>query len=309
MIDITPKHLETIQHILTEHVPECEVRAFGSRVKWTAKDYSDLDLAVVGSEPLSLRQLRRLKEAFEESNLPIRVDVVDWQSLSDGFKQVIQKEYEVIQKVESAKDSRGTRKIHERYSLAPDELLLKTMPLGPPPNDWAAIRLTDAVDFISTGATPRGGQKVYQSDGISLIRSQNVYDHEFNPDGLAYIDDSAAHKLRRVNVQKNDVLLNITGDSIARCCVVPEWTLPARVNQHVAIIRTSDKLNSIFLQKYLSLPPVKAYMLGHDSGGTRKALTKAHIESFLVPLPPLSEQRWIADLLSTFDEKSNSTDR
>ena len=303
MIDITPKHLETIQHILTEHVPECEVRAFGSRVKWTAKDYSDLDLAVVGSEPLSLRQLRRLKEAFEESNLPIRVDVVDWQSLSDGFKQVIQKEYEVIQKVESAKDSRGTRKIHERYSLAPDELLLKTMPLGPPPNDWAAIRLTDAVDFISTGATPRGGQKVYQSDGISLIRSQNVYDHEFNPDGLAYIDDSAAHKLRRVNVQKNDVLLNITGDSIARCCVVPEWTLPARVNQHVAIIRTSDKLNSIFLQKYLSLPPVKAYMLGHDSGGTRKALTKAHIESFLVPLPPLSEQRWIADLLSTFDEK------
>ena len=90
MIDITPKHLETIQRILlTEHVPECEVRAFGSRVKWTAKDYSDLDLAVVGSEPLSLRQLRRLKEAFEESNLPIRVDVVDWQSLSDGFKQVI----------------------------------------------------------------------------------------------------------------------------------------------------------------------------------------------------------------------------
>ena len=61
MIDLTPKHLETIQRILTEHVPECEVRAFGSRVKWTAKDYSDLDLAVVGSEPLSRRQLRRLK--------------------------------------------------------------------------------------------------------------------------------------------------------------------------------------------------------------------------------------------------------
>ena len=87
MIDLNSKHLETIQRILAEHVPKCEVRAFGSRVKWAAKDYSDLDLAIVGSEPLSRRQLRQLKEAFEESNLPIRIDAVDWQSLSDGHVQ------------------------------------------------------------------------------------------------------------------------------------------------------------------------------------------------------------------------------
>jgi len=74
MIDLNPKHFETIQHILAKHVPGCEVRAFGSRVKWTAKDYSDLDLAVVGSNSLSLRQKRRLTEAFEESDLPIRFD-------------------------------------------------------------------------------------------------------------------------------------------------------------------------------------------------------------------------------------------
>ena len=105
MIDLTPKHLEMIQRILAEHIPECEIRAFGSRVKWTAKDYSDLDLAIVGSEPLSRRQLRQLKEAFEESNLPIRIDVVDWQSLSDGFKKVIEAECKVIQKAESIKRS------------------------------------------------------------------------------------------------------------------------------------------------------------------------------------------------------------
>ena len=138
---------------------------------------------------------------------------------------------------------------------------------------------------------------------ISLIRSQNVYDHEFTPEGLAYIDDSAAYKLRRVNVEKDDVLLNITGDSIARCCIVPKWVLPARVNQHVAIIRPSDKLNSIFLQKYLSHPQVKAYMLRHDSGGTRKAITKGHIGSFLIPLPPLDEQNRIAHILGTLDDK------
>ena len=136
-----------------------------------------------------------------------------------------------------------------------------------------------------------------------MIRSQNVYDHEFSRDGLAHIDESAAYKLRRVDVQEDDVLLNITGDSVARCCVVPKWHLPARVNQHVAVIRTSDRLNSTFLQKYLSAPRVKTYVLGHDSGGTRKALTKAHIESFLVPLPPIPEQRRIAHILGSLDDK------
>ena len=105
MIDLNPKHLETIQHILAVHIPECEVRAFGSRVKWAAKDYSDLDLAVVGKESLTLRQLRQLTEAFEESYLPIQVDVVDWQSLSDGFKKVISEKYEVIQEAEPVRVS------------------------------------------------------------------------------------------------------------------------------------------------------------------------------------------------------------
>ena len=209
----------------------------------------------------------------------------------------------MIQEAKPVKEGAESGKICESWSMEIDELFLKTMPLGPPPNDWDAVRLADVTSLISTGATPRGGKRVYQSEGISLIRSQNVYDHEFTPKGLAYIDDSAAYKLRRVNVEKDDVLLNITGDSIARCCIVPKWVLPARVNQHVAIIRPSDKLNSIFLQKYLSHPQVKAYMLRHDSGGTRKAITKGHIESFLIPLPRLDEQNRIAQILGTLDEK------
>ena len=191
----------------------------------------------------------------------------------------------------------------QNQSAKINKLLLKSLPLGAPPTGWEVVRLADVTSFISTGATPRGGKNVYKSEGVSLIRSQNVYDHEFSKHGLAHIDESAAYKLRRVDIQEDDVLLNITGDSVARCCVVPKWTLPARVNQHVAIIRTSDRLNSTFLQKYLSAPRVKAYVLGHDSGGTRKALTKAHIESFLVPLPPLGEQRRIANILGSLDDK------
>ena len=191
----------------------------------------------------------------------------------------------------------------QNQSAKINKLLLKSLPLGAPPTGWEVVRLADVTSFISTGATRRGGKNVYKSEGVSLIRSQNVYDHEFSKHGLAHIDESAAYKLRRVDIQEDDVLLNITGDSVARCCVVPKWTLPARVNQHVAIIRTSDRLNSTFLQKYLSAPRVKAYVLGHDSGGTRKALTKAHIESFLVPLPPLSEQHRIAHILGSLDDK------
>ena len=90
MIDLSPHHLETVKRILAEHVPDCEVRAFGSRATWTAWEYSDLDLAVVSHEPLDRRASANLREAFEESDLPIRVDVVDWTTLTDGFRQAIE---------------------------------------------------------------------------------------------------------------------------------------------------------------------------------------------------------------------------
>jgi len=88
----------TVKQILTEHFPECEVRAFGSRVTQTAKNYSDLDLTIVGQNALDSERFRHLKEAFEESNLPFRVDVLDWHRISESFHTVIEKKYEVIQK-------------------------------------------------------------------------------------------------------------------------------------------------------------------------------------------------------------------
>ena len=97
MIDLIPHHLETVKRILAEHLPDCEVRAFGSRATWTAWEYSDLDLAVVSPEPLDRRTSANLREAFEESDLPIRVGVVDWTSLTDGFRQAIEEDCVVLQ--------------------------------------------------------------------------------------------------------------------------------------------------------------------------------------------------------------------
>ena len=89
MIDLETRHLATVQTLLARHVPECEVRAFGSRVKGTAKPYSDLDLAVVGSVPLPADRLAALREALTDSELPIRVDVLDWHGIAENFRQII----------------------------------------------------------------------------------------------------------------------------------------------------------------------------------------------------------------------------
>lgn len=99
MIDLSPDHLNTVKQILAEHVPACEVRAFGSRVTRSAKKYSDLDLAIVGDAALDRSTLARLKEAFEESDLPILVDVLDWQEISQSFREVIARDYAVLQKM------------------------------------------------------------------------------------------------------------------------------------------------------------------------------------------------------------------
>ena len=96
MIDLAPQHLELVRTILGRHLPPCEVRAFGSRVNGPAKSYSDLDLVVVASARLDDDLLRRLREAFEESDLPFRVDVLDWHELSPAFQQVIEKQYELL---------------------------------------------------------------------------------------------------------------------------------------------------------------------------------------------------------------------
>jgi type I restriction enzyme S subunit len=104
-IDIKPGDMDIVRGILARHVPEREVRAFGSRVSWTANEFSDLDLTVMGDEPLSLSVLADIKEEFENSDLPIKVDVVDWAVTKENFRKIIEKEFVVIQN--GGKKSRG----------------------------------------------------------------------------------------------------------------------------------------------------------------------------------------------------------
>ena len=279
-IDIGPADLETIRHSLHKHTHGLEVRAFGSRVSWTARETSDLDLALMTDEPLSIARMAALRAAFTASDLPFRVDLVDWASTSETFRKVIEAEHVLLVKRDNSVFAS---------------------------NVWVSLRLGAVCTKIGSGATPRGGKDVYLKGGrFSLIRSQNIYNDGFRHDGLAFITQHQATALNNVEVRSDDVLLNITGDSVARACQVAPDVLPARVNQHVAIIRPdSRKLSARFLRYFLVHPKLQAMLLSWaGSGGTRNALTKSMIESFRVYAPAdVAEQRAIGYILGTLDDK------
>lgn len=167
----------------------------------------------------------------------------------------------------------------------------------------AIVRLGDICEKIGSGATPRGGKEAYCNEGISLVRSQNVLDFGFSNDGLAYINEEQAQKLKNVEVQAGDVLLNITGDSTARACIMDSTYLPARVNQHVAIVRGKVELvQSSYILYFLQWK--KKYLIQLASAGaTRNALTKGMIEKLELNLPSLREQKKIVSILDLIQSK------
>jgi len=89
MLDLAPEHLSIVLSILRERAPGSRVYAFGSRVMGTAKPFSDLDIAIDGPSPISSDQLALLHEDLVDSDLPIRVDVVDLTTASKAFRDLI----------------------------------------------------------------------------------------------------------------------------------------------------------------------------------------------------------------------------
>jgi type I restriction enzyme S subunit len=158
---------------------------------------------------------------------------------------------------------------------------------------WAESKLQNITSKIGSGATPRGGKAAYKEHGMSLIRSMNVHDRRFKEKNLALIDDEQAGKLNNVTLEKDDVLLNITGASVARCCVVPDEYLPARVNQHVSIIRVEkDIISPRFICFLLTSTFYKNILLEvGGSGATREAITKVQLQNFVITYPDTVEKQ------------------
>lgn len=167
-----------------------------------------------------------------------------------------------------------------------------------PNTEWHRTTLGKLTTKIGSGATPRGGKQAYQAAGTPLIRSMNVHDRFFKEHNLAFINDSQAKLLNNVVVQRNDVLLNITGASVARCCIVPDQWTNGRVNQHVAIIRAdAATIRPQFIELALTSPYYKDILLGvgEKGGSTRQAITKADIQKLDIAFPNLAKQDSFVD--------------
>ncbi|MSU51770.1 MAG: hypothetical protein EXS37_22215, partial [Opitutus sp.] len=190
----------------------------------------------------------------------------------------------------------------DQFADAPDavtkmrELVLDLAATGrllPRKDQWETRLLKTLATKIGSGATPAGGRESYFSEGVPLIRSMNVHSRGFDRTGLVFLSDEQADELSNVIVQANDVLLNITGASIGRVTIAPAEMAGARVNQHVTIIRPTPELFPRFLSGFLASPSVQRMIDEIQVGATRQALTKAMIEQFEIPLPPLAEQKRI----------------
>ncbi len=176
-----------------------------------------------------------------------------------------------------------------------------------PKNGWKEKKLKDLTSKIGSGATPKGGKKVYIEKGCHLIRSMNIQYNEFKYDDLAHITDEAAEQLKGVEILENDVLFNITGASIARSCVVPTDVLPARVNQHVSILRSKQEVLPRFLSFIMNSPKHQKELLNiGETGSTRQALTKTDLENHVICYPQLDDQ---IKILCTLDALKTKVDK
>jgi len=182
------------------------------------------------------------------------------------------------------------RKRQDSIELA-DKLLRDTFLtlFGDPvtnPKGWEVKSLKAITTKIGSGSTPRGGKSAYQEEGISLVRSLNIHDDKFLFKNLAFINDEQANKLSNAVLEQNDVLLNITGASVCRTAIVETSVLPARVNQHVCIIRSNEVCSQYLLHLLISGPYKRLLLKIAGAGGaTREALTKEQVENLMIPIP------------------------
>ena len=308
---LTPAQLSRLKEILApfaEHLDR--VVLFGSRASGAYRPSSDIDLALYG--PIDEKKVDRLHTLFMESSLPVRVDVVSYQALQSAtLKQHIDQAgvtlfdkdalmsgrlYLPLSRDEASSDF--SQVIDAGHGIIP----LKN---GNTVMDSPQLQTTlgSVCSKIGSGATPRGGKEVYSTSGVAFIRSQNVLDFSFLREGLVFINDEQSQKLENVKVQPHDVLINITGDSVARTCMVPSELLPARVNQHVAIVRAiRDKIDPKYI--LYTLQNCKQHLLSIAStGGTRNALTKSMLDNLSIKLPIIEMQKTIAATLSCLDDK------
>jgi type I restriction enzyme, S subunit len=192
---------------------------------------------------------------------------------------------DLLKRIQSAKG--GFNSSSRADILAPNQVPFEI------PNSWIWVRLGDICVKTGSGSTPRGGKAVYQREGVPFLRSQNIHNDGLRLDDVAYITIETHKKMSATALQASDLLLNITGGSIGRCCIVPSKFGAANVSQHVAIIRLAIDGLQRFVHQLILCPYFQSLIISEQTGAGRGGLPKNRMDRIPVALPPLAEQQRI----------------
>ena len=203
LLNLRPDDLEIVCNVLRQHVPDREVLAFGSRATWTAKEYSDLDLAILGDEPLPLDVSSALTESFNESNLPFKVDVVDWARIDRSFRRIIRRDGQTVQipteRSETIDDCCPSSEADSEWRTAKIECIAKKVAMGP---------------FGSNIKV-----KTFVPQGIPVISGQHLRNVRLDErSGFNFITEKHADKLKNSIVFVGDIVFTHAGKYWASSC-------------------------------------------------------------------------------------------
>ena len=218
----------------------------------------------------------------------------------DSIDEAIERTEAVIVATERLRDAllhellaRGVPGWHTAWKEAPG--------IGTIPACWHVGRLGEDTTYVGSGVTPRGGKAAYTTSGIPFLRSQNVHFDGLRLEGVVYIPSGIDDSMRRSRVQRDDVLLNITGASIGRCTIAPIELGPANVNQHVCIIRTTERFNPRFVWKWLCTPRSQRDIDDLQTGQSRQGLNYQQVRQLTMARPSRAEQDSMVEILIAVD--------
>lgn len=263
-IDIRPDHWAIVRDILQRHVPQYAVWAFGSRAKWTAKEYSDLDLAIITDSPLPLATSAALAEEFSESDLPWKVDIVDWAETSETFRKIIERDRVVVQGV------------------------------------WAEVPLSELTSTPATYGVVQPGKNTL--DGVPMLRVNNFQNDSVNLTDVMRIAPEIEAKYERTRIQAGDVLLTIVG-SVGQVAVVSEDLAGWNIARAVAMIRPKSAGLSRWISFALRSPQAQ-HQLGVTANTTvQTTINLKDLRELKIPFPEEKERRAITQILGSLDDK------
>ena len=290
-LDLRPDHWVIVHSVLRRYVPDRKVLAFGSRTTWTAKYYSDLDIAILDDKPLPLDTFSAMEEDFIDSNLPFKVDLVDWARVDESFRDIIRRDGVTIQIPENDYTAKETT----RQSSSTFERR----------GNWQTVTLGQVTELTLSSVDKK--TKPHEQE-VLLCNYMDVYSQRFIHSDLQFMRATATeNEIQRCELQSGDVIITKDSekyDDIGVPALVRDDVTNLVCGYHLAILRPLEKSTSgPYLFYALQTTDAQHQFHAYANGVTRFGLRKDDILRVQVPLPPLPEQRAIAHVLGTLDDK------